>query len=184
MHRYATVLMSVLLCSGLSITPSMSSRTKTVLTKDEKMNNARLGELIEKVAEDVSGEPGFWRFKLEGYQVLVITDERADRMRVIVPVAASSGLSEADLARMMQANFDSALDARYAIARGTLWSAYIHPLSPLTDDQFVSGLAQTVNLTATYGKSYSSGALIFGGGDSRELNRELYEKIRRKGMSI
>ncbi len=31
----------------------------------------------------------------------------------------------------MQANFDTALDARYAIAKGALWSTFIHPLSDL-----------------------------------------------------
>jgi len=39
----------------------------------------------------------------------------------------------------MQANFDSALDARYAIAKGKLWSAFIHPLSELNEEQFFSG---------------------------------------------
>ena len=77
---------------------------------------------------------------------------------------------------MMQANFDSALDARYAVAKGVLWSAYLHPLSTLKADDFVSGLAQVVNLAATYGSTYSSGALTFGGGDSSELINKLRER--------
>ena len=54
---------------------------------------------------------------------MVITDENADRMRIIVPVTAAEVVSEDLLVRVMQANFDSALDARYAIAKDTLWSA-------------------------------------------------------------
>jgi hypothetical protein len=152
--------------------------------EDGQMNNARLRMLIDKVGEDVTGRSGFWQFKLEGYSVLVMTDENADRMRIISPITRASALSETELMRITQANFDSALDARYAVARDTLWSAFLHPLRSLTDTEFLSGLGQVVNLVATYGKSYSSGALVFGGGDSEELNRERYEKILRKGRSI
>ncbi len=152
--------------------------------QDGHMSNSRLRKLIDKVGENVSGRSGFWQFKVEGYSVLVITDENADRMRIMSPITRSADLSDTDLMRTMQANFDSALDARYAVARGTLWSAFLHPLRSLTDAEFLSALGQVVNLVATYGKSYSSGALIFGGGDSQELNRELYEKILRKGQSI
>ncbi len=152
--------------------------------EDGQMNNAKLRTLIDKVGEDVTGRSGFWQFKLEGYSVLVITDENADRMRIISPITRTSALSETELMRITQANFDSTLDARYAVARDTLWSAFLHPLRSLTDTEFLSGLGQVVNLVATYGKSYSSGTLVFGGGDSEELNRERYEKILRKGRSI
>lgn len=152
--------------------------------EDGQMNNARLRTLIDKVSEDVTGRSGFWQFKLEGYSVLVITDENADRMRIISPITRAGALSETELMRITQANFDSALDARYAVARDTLWSAFLHPLTSLTDTELLSGLGQVVHLVATYGKSYSSGALVFGGGDSEELNRERYEKILRKGQSI
>ena len=42
--------------------------------------------------------------------------------------------------RLMQANFDSALDARYAVVRGVLWSAFLHPLGSLNDSQFLKGV--------------------------------------------
>jgi len=85
----------------------------------------------------------------------------------------------------LQANFDSALDARYAVANGVLWSAYIHPLSSLQDKQFLEAVGQVVNLTSTFGSSYSSGALIFNGGDSKEIQRrDLIDKLIEKGMAI
>jgi hypothetical protein len=149
-----------------------------------QMDNQRLQALIEQVADDVEGSPGHWQFDLEGFQTIVITDEEADRMRIIVPVAAMEEVDAERLQRMMQANFDSALDARYSIAKGILWSAYIHPLSMLSDDQFVDGLAQTVNLAATYGTTYSSGALVFGGGDSRGEQNRYYREIIEREHSI
>ena len=74
-------------------------------------------------------------------------------------------LSKEQLYRLMQANFESALDARYAVARGLVWSTFIHPLGPMSEEQIWSALAQTITLAATYGSGFTSGALRFGGGD-------------------
>ncbi len=148
-------------------------------------SNARLDELIRRIDPKTEGGSGFWRLTVEGRTLTVITDERADRMRIITPVAPAETLEPARLARLLQANFDSALDARYAIARGILWSAFIHPLGSLADADFLSGLGQVVNLAATYGASYSSGALVFQGGDSSELQRrELIEQLLKKGLPL
>ncbi|GMQ87276.1 MAG: hypothetical protein BMS9Abin08_0476 [Gammaproteobacteria bacterium] len=151
---------------------------------EQAMNNLRLQTLINRVAEDVDGRPGFWEFTLQGYRVSVITDERADRMRIIVPVAKAGDIDSEKMKRLMQANFDSALDARYSIAKGILWSAFIHPLSELSDHQFIDGLAQTVNLAGTFGTSYSSGALIFGGGDSKQEQDRHYREIIERESAI
>ncbi|MDH3980742.1 MAG: type III secretion system chaperone [Gammaproteobacteria bacterium] len=148
------------------------------------MDNQRLQELIERVADDIEGRPGYWQFDLEGFQTIVITDEDADRMRIIVPVATMEEVDSDRLHRIMQANFDSALDARYSIAKGVLWSAFIHPLAALSDHQFVDGLAQTVNLAATYGTTYSSGALVFSQGDSQGEQNKLYKEIIERENSI
>ena len=140
------------------------------------MNNARLDAIIRRVDAGAEGEPGFWRFTVAEREVLVITDENANRMRIISGVAEFNDVNTEQLVRMMQANFDSALDARYAVARGVLWSVFLHPLATLDERDFVSGIAQVVNLAATFGSTFSSGALTFGGGDSRDLIRELLDK--------
>ncbi len=129
------------------------------------MDNKRLGELLRELNADTQGEPGFWYLEYNGHPTYVITDEVADRMRVVVQIGPAENLDQAALFRMMQANFDSALDARYSIARGMLWSAYIHPLSPLSDDRFRAGFLQAITLAETYGTEYSSGGLRFSGGD-------------------
>jgi len=149
---------------------------------DEGMSNQRLGKLIQRIDDSAQGQPGFWRFIVEGREVSVITDEKADRMRIIVPIAPAEKISNERLVRMMQANFDSALDSRYSIAKGIVWAAFIHPLRTLDDEEFLSGLGQSVNLALTYGQSYSSGAITFGGGDSQALRRrELIDELLRKG---
>ena len=62
------------------------------------------------------------------------------------------------------------------MANGRLWSTYIHPFAELERAQVLSGLAQTVTLARNYGTTYSSGGVMFGGGDSGELFRDLLEK--------
>jgi len=143
------------------------------------MNNARLHEIINLLDEKTEGENGYWKFSLEGVPLQVITDENADRMRVIAPILKTDDLSKDELFRLMQANFDSALDARYAIANGILWGTFIHPLSSLTDEDFLMGVGQTANVVISYGSTYSSGALVFNGGDSGDLQQGLFERLRK-----
>jgi hypothetical protein len=93
-------------------------------------------------------------------------------------------MTEAELRRVMQANFDSALDARYAIARGRLWAVFIHPLAALDRKELLSGLIQTINIARSYGQSYSGGASVFGGGDSNDIYRRLLEELLEKGEAL
>ncbi len=116
--------------------------------------------------------------------VLVIADPNADRMRAMVPIRSAAGLEPDELMRLMQANFDTALDARYAVAQGRLWGVSIHPLSPLEREQLISGIAQTVNVARTYGSAYSGGGGHFGGGDSRGLYLELLEELLNRGQEL
>ena len=110
---------------------------------------------------------------------------RLDRMRILSPVSKAADIPADLLKRLMQANFDTALDARYAIARDVVWATYIHPLSTLHDRQFISAIGQTVNLALTFGTTFSSGAMNFGGGDSRDIIRkQLIEKLLKKGLPI
>ncbi|NVO57110.1 hypothetical protein HW561_15055 [Rhodobacteraceae bacterium B1Z28] len=148
------------------------------------MDYERLGKIIFALDPDAQPTgPGF-ELTISDVPVLVITDVNADRMRAMVAISSAADLSPEDLQRMMQANFDSTLDARYAIANGTLWAAFIHPLSRLDRDQLISGLAQTVNIANTYGTLYSGGVAEFGGGDSNDLQRALIEELLKKGEEI
>ena len=174
--RRCIVAVTLLLMSGVGFTqPDVA----------EPMNNARLDKLIRAVDENTEGRLGLWAFAVEGVSLQVITDEKADRIRILAPILKTENLDEAVLYRLLQANFDSTLDARYAIANGILWSTFIHPLASLDDESFLVSLGQTVNVAITYGASYSSGLLNFNGGDSRSiLQHELIEKLKKKGKQI
>ncbi len=148
------------------------------------MTIARLSEIIAAVDPDAVRQGNVVQFTLEDIPVMVIADPLADRMRAMVPIRSAEGLEPEELMRLMQANFDSALDARYAVANGRLWGVFIHPLSPLERAQFLSGLIQTINVARTYGQTYTGGAQIFGGGDSNDIYQGLLEELLKKGQEL
>ena len=140
----------------------------------QPMTAIRMSELILRVDENAINDGSTWYFNIIGLDAVLVFDIEADRMRVLIPIENTGDLSKDELLRLMQANFDSALDARYAIAQGQLWGAYIHPLSTLTDEEFLLGIGQTANVVASFGSSYSSGMFVFGGGDSGEIERKRF----------
>lgn len=139
------------------------------------MTPQRMAEVFTVLDPEAVIEPNGMSFTIANVPVTVIMDPVADRMRILVPISSAEGLDDGALLRLMQANFDTALDARYAIANNRVWATFIHPLSPLETDQLISGVAQTVTLAQTFGDTYSSGAVMFGGGDTRGLIQELLE---------
>jgi len=148
------------------------------------MTLERMAAIVRAIDPESRSQGGVFELTVNDVPVLIVTDTRADRMRAMVPIRSAEGLDPEEMMRLMQANFDTALDARYAVARGRLWGVYIHPLSPLQKDQFLSAIAQTIGVALTYGSLYSGGALTFGGGDSNGIYRELLEDLLKKGEDI
>ncbi|MFT5421378.1 MAG: hypothetical protein ACI9D5_002133 [Candidatus Endobugula sp.] len=184
-HFYKKIIGAFLLLSVLLSVLALSFST-VVAEKagDGAMDNEKIDVLIKRFDTEAKARPGFWQLTHEDMEIYVITDEPANRMRIIVEIADTAQLEKQHLHRLMQANFDSALDARYAIAQESLWSAYIHPLSSLSEHDFFSGLAQVITLAKTFGSSFSSGALFFGGGDSQTEQENLYQALLKKGLSV
>jgi len=148
------------------------------------MTLGRMAEIVLALDPNAQASGTAFQMTINEVPLIIITDPVADRMRVMTPVANVGALTPEELFRVMQANFDTALDARYAIARGTLWSTYIHPLSPLEKNQFISGLGQTVNLAETFGTLYTGGAANFAGGDSAPLQQQLIQNLLQQGEEI
>lgn len=164
-------------CGGATAQDDNGSSAPPALN-DNPMTAERLGQLIRGIDEEAESSGPVWAFSVADLEVAVIYDVGADRMRIIIPIGPIEDVPKEELVRILQANFDSALDARYAIADGKLWGAFIHPLSELSDEEFLVGLGETANVVLTYGTTYSSGLFIFGGGDSAEMQRNLIEELR------
>lgn len=160
--------------------PAPASGSGQPLATDEKMSLERLDELLRKVDENMLRQNSTWQIHFGERALLVITDEKADRMRIMAPIAEAGILNEDLMLRILQANFDSALDARYAVAKGLIWSTFIHPLAALQDDELISAIFQVSTAADNFGTSFSSGMFIYGGGDSEKENRKLLEELQKR----
>lgn len=175
---FTTALLTALFAALLAL-PAIAQDTS-----EPPMTLERMGEIVQAIDPDAQVFESGFQLTIEDIPVIIVSDPSADRMRAMVPIRSADGLAPDELMRLMQANFDTALDARYAVANGRLWGAFIHPLSPLEREQLISALIQTVNLARTYGTLYSGGAQTFGGGDSRELYEGLFSELLRRGEDI
>ncbi len=54
---------------------------------DGRMSNQRLGKIIKRLDAKSVGRPGNWQLSIDGVKLLVISDERANRMRIVSPGA-------------------------------------------------------------------------------------------------
>ncbi|WP_299764784.1 hypothetical protein [uncultured Dokdonia sp.] len=135
-----------------------------------QMTNEILEEILTEEVDSIGGFTGRWQMKLKDLPMIVLTDETNDRMRIIAPIIEASRLDEELLLDCMTANFHSALDVKYAISDGVLWSVYIHPLSPLNEAQVRDAVQQVFLAAATFGSSFSSTPLLFGGGNQSQQN--------------
>lgn len=121
-----------------------------------------LERVLRDAADEMEGEDGRWQLRLGEVALACMVDERFDRMRIIAPIAEIDEVTEEVREACLEANFHTALDARYATSDGVLYSAFIHPLGSLDEDLAESALQQVANLVETFGTTFSSGALIFG----------------------
>lgn len=123
---------------------------------------AAVSTLLEEVAQEVSGAQGEWSAVYRRTRVLVYAIESHGRMRIMAPIASAADLDRSDLRVLLEANYGRALDAKFAIADGIVWSLFNRPLRSLDRVTFLDGLEQVVTLKRNFGSSYRSTDLTFG----------------------
>jgi len=161
-------------CADTAETPASEAAIETSMTPK------KMTEIIQNFDEDARINANQIAFELREREMLLIFDENADRMRVVSGIMQAGSVPEHIHTRMLQANFDAVLDSRYAIASDIVWSVYIHRLSSLSEDDLKSGIAQTYTAAETFGSTYNSGAMVFGGGDSNSIYEDLLEELEKQ----
>ncbi len=146
----------------------------------QDMTNTKMDAIFKKEAVEVEGEPGVWQLMYGGRLLLVVTDSSANRMRIFTPVIESKDLQPGQKEKMLEANFHSALDAKYSVYQGFVMSVFTHPLKELTEYQLVDAMNQVVSLADTFGTSYQSMELIFGGEQESEEPKINQSPIKEK----
>lgn len=137
--------------------------TSSLAHSEETIQHAdQIVEIIVEIGDEVFIEGNLVRFTFNEADMILVYDERADRMRIMSPIIPLAEVEADMLVKAMQANFSSVLDARYAISGDTLWSAFLYPISQLTRLMVLSAIQQVSIASVTFGTEYSSGAGHFG----------------------
>lgn len=142
---------SFLLLAALSVGSTLAKPTA-----EDPTDNRTLARMLDRVVGDVEGEPGQWTFRYDGVDMMLVTDEEYDRVRIVAHVADGSELTSEHLKTLLEANFNRALDAKYALFRDNVWSVFVHPLTSLSKRQLISAVRQVAALRNTYGTTFSS----------------------------
>ena len=161
---FCLTLACLMLLSTHGMPPSLGAEPDQAQPAEGPTDYAALDRFIREYTDEAEGGNGRWAFVVDGVTVMVLADQAADRMRIMTPVAQVESFQDGEYQRLMEANYDRALDARYAINDGVLWSAFIHPMGSLSHEQFDDGLNQVVRLAANFGTSYASTDLVFAPG--------------------
>lgn len=121
-----------------------------------------LQTILEETVQNLKGNNDQWRFTFAGVEMALLTNVAHDRLRIVSPILPETEVTDLQRTQMLEANFHTTLDARYATSQGVVYAAYIHPLSPLKRTEVHSALRQVAELVKTFGTTYSSGSLSFG----------------------
>lgn len=178
MHSAKTLILAAMLAIASHL-PALAQEQR-----EPPMTYEQIGRILAAIDPELQPQGNGFQLVIAGVPMVVVTDTTADRIRAMVRIGPAGAMDEALMQRMLQANFDAVLDARYAVAGGQIWSVFIHPLSPLETRQFVSGLTQTVVAAQSFGTGFTGGSVQFGGGDSNALQQELIEQLQKKGIPL
>ena len=143
------------------------------MSNAQDMNNEKLQEIYTSVSDSINGRLGGWQFFVKSTPIISITDENHNRMRIISPIREATNLSEELIQAALVANFHTALDVKYAVSEGVLWSVFIHPLKELTAHQVEDAVSQVYHANINFGSTFASTSLSFPGGlHNREASEE------------
>ncbi len=160
---------------------SASLYSQETATPQVGMTNQIMERILKEKVEHLEGVPGNWQMIYQERLVFILTDETNNRMRIFTPFLELDSLQAGEADQLLEANFHSALDAKYCFFEGLAMSVYTHPLRELTKDQFQDALLQVVTLADNFRGSFSSTDLLFSPGsqESEKPSKEEIEKEKR-----
>jgi hypothetical protein len=148
----------------------------------QSMTNDKLHTIYTSVSDSIQGNSGRWQFYIKDTPLVSITDKNNNRMRIMSPIADSNSLNDELIKACLVANFHTALDVKYAVSDGVLWSVFIHPLKELSEDQVKSAVSQVYNANNNFGTTFSSTSLTFPGriterNEKKEVEKPNFRKL-------
>ena len=148
----------------------------------QNMNNDTLETIYTTVSDSINGQLGMWQFHIKSVPLISITDTKHNRMRIMSPIADSNTLNEGLLKASLVANFHTALDVKYAVSDGVLWSVFIHPLKELSEEQVKDAVSQVYYANINFGTTFTSTSLTFPGKISDKSETKIEETPKFKKL--
>ncbi len=146
------------------------------LSAQRGMTNKKITKIFRQQEIMTEGEDGAWLVHIREHILLFITDEENNRMRIFTPIIEEKQIGPELLEKMLRANFRSALDAKYSLYDGFVVSVFTHPLRELTEAQMLDAMEQVAKLSDTFGTTFSSTDLHYGGEEEPPAEAEPVEE--------
>jgi hypothetical protein len=187
MIRTLSLAAAVILAAPMTIAQTQPTAPVPIMpdsVMEAYMTPAQLNSILLEIDPGAQIAEGSALLTLNDVPVTVMYDADANRLRALVPIASAGGMTDGQMQRLLQANFDTALDARYALAGGRVWSVFMHPFAELDRDRVLSGMAQAVSLAQTYGTTFSSSEQMFMRRMCAKATMEEFEALLNESFEI
>ena len=111
------------------------------MTPDEITHTLKdlFGEIVEQPA------PTSWQVQTPKFRLLVLLSEDGSWLRILLPIADSQE-AQPFFDRLLEANFDTTLETRYALHQNVLWGVFQHNLNTLAISDFSAAVARLLAL--------------------------------------
>ena len=132
------------------------------MLRQSPLNTAQLDALLRRSLPDVRGESGRWAARIdEDIEIYVDADDTSDRLRIMVPVAHADR-SDVDLLWVLLiANYDRAVDAKYAVYEHLIWSTWSRRLSWSGAVDVECAIDDVVRLARNTGTTFATGNVVY-----------------------
>jgi hypothetical protein len=127
----------------------------------QRMDEEGLLQIIRQESQDVRHRDGEIELTYHGVHMVCVVSERFDRVRLYAPIVEVGSMTDEQRQKVLEANFRSLLDVRYATHSGMLYAVYLHSLSELSSIDVRSALYQVANAASSFGSEYSSGVFHY-----------------------
>ena len=134
-----------------------------MVAQNPSMTCAQLARVLNEHVPGLTGGQGAWSGRVDEIDLFVFADERADRVRVMAPIARADHGDRDLYLVLLSANYDRAMDAHYAVHDGVVWCLFVHTLADLTPKRLETGIQSVLTLAHNTGTTFASGEARFTG---------------------
>lgn len=141
--------------------------------KPEEITN-KLTELFGGAVQTT--QLGMWQVETPEFRLLVLLSEDYSWLRALIPIAPAQEV-QPFLEQLLEANFDTTQEVRYALNQNVLWGVFQHNCATLAPQDFSAAIARLITLHQQ-GLSNSFNQLV----DSRI--RQIVKAAKQQGQSL